>query len=91
MSNTNFELGVEEQLEPDESGHQTESVCFPEAEKSQVYCPDMRTLVGQLMRQAVLCWPPPQLSKEGKEKKNKVTLISVNDKTKATEHTYKAA
>lgn len=55
MSNTNFELDVEEQLGLDESGHQTESACFPEAEKLQVYCPDTRTLVGQLMRQAVLC------------------------------------
>lgn len=63
MTNTNFELGVEEQQGLDESGHQTESACFPEAEKLQVYCPDMRTLVDQLMRQAVLCWPPLQLNK----------------------------
>lgn len=86
MSNTNFELGVEEQLGLDESEHQTESACFPEAEKLQVYCLDTRTLVGQLMRQAVLCWPPLQLSKEEKEKKNKVNLITINDKTKAAKH-----
>lgn len=55
MSNTNFEQDVKEQLGLDESGHQTESACFPEAEKLQVYCLDMRTLVGQLMKQAVLC------------------------------------
>lgn len=55
MTNTNFELAVEQLPGLDESGLRTESACFPEAGKLQVYCPDTKTLAGQLMRQAVLC------------------------------------
>lgn len=55
MTNTNFELAVEQLMELDVSELRTESACFPEAGKLQVYCPDMRTLAGQLMKQAVLC------------------------------------